>query len=59
MKADINNRVGQVRSHFESQSGFAFAPDTWFDSKTGMVTLIYGLAPRGRPLGESGCGSVG
>jgi hypothetical protein len=33
--------------------------DTWFDSKPGMVTLIYVLAPWGRPSGKSGCGPVG
>jgi hypothetical protein len=33
-KADINNTVGRVCSHFESQFGFAFdLADTWFDSK--------------------------
>jgi hypothetical protein len=39
-KADINKPVGQVRSHFESQPGFAFACRLLGSIPSfGMVTL--------------------
>jgi hypothetical protein len=58
-KADINKPVGQVRSHFESRLGFAFACRLLGSIPSfGMVTLDK-TARRGQPSGKSGCGPAG